>query len=64
MGPHRRQSALPFRLCRPGKRILRKMDGEEMLNEDFRELTPDNAFLIHQIVDDFDAVAQLKLRLF
>jgi hypothetical protein len=27
-------------------------------------LAPDDAFLIHQVVDDFDAVTQLKLGLF
>jgi hypothetical protein len=27
-------------------------------------LAPDDAFLIHEVVDDFDAVTQLELRLF
>jgi len=29
-----------------------------------RELAPDDAFLIEEIIDDFDAIAHLNLRLF
>jgi hypothetical protein len=42
---------------------------EGTLDREFREwetrgLAPDDAFLIEEIIDDFDAIAHLDLRLF